>query len=317
MPHAFDTVHVIDIGGSHVTAALTRGGEVIARAQRAIDPHGSVDDVVGGWAAACLELAGPAASGSAGHSDALAETAIGHDLAGAEWGIAMPDPFDFERGVGTFDNVGKFEQLANVDLRAALAGRLDTEPSRIRFVHDAAAYGIGEWVYGEAVGFDRAICITLGTGVGSSFLDHGVPVKTRADVPTNGTVHLLSIDGKPLEETVSTRALIAGYERMTGETLSVKAIAERARAGDERAATLLTETYVALGRALAPWIDAFDAGVVVAGGSISRSWDLLEAPFRAGIAAEHPGRAASLELRASHLLDDAPLLGAAYWVTHP
>ncbi|MCU1475902.1 MAG: hypothetical protein JWQ64_595, partial [Subtercola sp.] len=60
MPHAFDavhitdTVHVIDVGGSHVTAALTRGGDVVARSQRDIDPHGSVDDVVGGWAAACL-----------------------------------------------------------------------------------------------------------------------------------------------------------------------------------------------------------------------------------------------------------------------
>jgi glucokinase len=309
MPHAFDavhitdTVHVIDIGGSHVTAALTRGGDVVARSQRDIDPHGSVDDVVGGWAAACLELAG--AAGSAEHS-----------LAGAEWGIAMPDPFDFERGVGTFDNVGKFEQLANVDLRGELASRLGTEPERIRFVHDAAAYGIGEWVYGEAIGFDRTVCITLGTGVGSSFLDHGVPVKTRDDVPANGTVHLLSIDGNPLEDTVSTRALIAGYERMTGETLSVKAIADRARAGDRQATELLGETYVALGRALAPWIDAFDAGVLVAGGSISRSWDLLEAAFRAGIAAAYPGRAASLELRASHLLDDAPLLGAAYWLTH-
>src|ERR1700712_373413 len=108
-------VHVIDGGGSHVTAALTRGGEVVARVQRDIDAHASVDEIVGGWAAACLELgAAP----------------------GARWGIAMPDPFDFERAVGTFENVAKFERLANVDLRAELAPRLATRPENVRFVHD-------------------------------------------------------------------------------------------------------------------------------------------------------------------------------------
>ncbi|GGF12183.1 ROK family protein [Subtercola lobariae] len=316
MPHDLP-VHVMDIGGSHITAALTLGGTVLARAHRDIDPHGSVDEIVGGWAAACLELAGAGAGAASGGAAEAAGASPPTSIAGASWGIAMPDPFDFERGVGTFDNVGKFEQLANVDLRGELARRLDTAPDRIRFVHDAGAYGIGEWVYGEAVGFDRAVCITLGTGVGSSFLDHGVPVKTRGDVPTNGTAHLLSIDGRPLEETVSTRALIAGYERMTGETITVKTIAERSRAGDQRATDLLDSTYFALGSALAPWIDAFDAAVLVAGGSISRSWNILEPPFRAGIAAAYPERAAAISLRASHLLDDAPLLGAAYWLTHP
>jgi glucokinase len=40
-------------------------------------------------------------------------------------------------------------------------------------VNDAAAFGLGEWVAGAATGAGRAVAITLGTGVGSAFVDNG------------------------------------------------------------------------------------------------------------------------------------------------
>ncbi|MEA9987206.1 MULTISPECIES: ROK family protein [Subtercola] len=293
-----DLVHVIDIGGSHITAAaveLANGMATITQTSgRDIDPHGPAEEILAGWADACRELG---------------------DIENTRWGIAMPDPFDFERGIGTFVNVAKFEHLANVDLRHELAQRLGTAPERVRFLHDAAAYGIGEWMFGEARGHNRAVCITLGTGVGSTFLDRGEPIAHRADVPTNGTVHLLQIDGAPLEDAVSTRAIIAAYERRTATSVEVKTIAERARAGEPDARVVLDGAMHALGAALGPWLAEFEASVLVAGGSISRSWDLLEQPFRAGIAEADPEFAVAIELRPSKLLDEAPLLGAATWLT--
>ncbi|RFA15767.1 hypothetical protein B7R21_03420 [Subtercola boreus] len=297
-------VTVADIGGSHITAAVVgmhgSSARVVASAGADTDPHGAGTEILDIWASACR--------------DAVAQ-AGGDARADAAWAIAMPDPFDYERGVGTFENVAKFENLSGVDIRGELAARLGAEPSAVRFVHDASAYGIGEWMFGAASGHDRAVCITLGTGVGSTFLDHGTPIKHRADVPTNGTVHLLEVDGGPLEDTVSTRAIVAAFARETGETTSVKEIAGRMRAGDAAATRVLEHAFFALGRCLGPWLAAFEASVLVAGGSISRSWDLFEPGFRAGVAEADPACAARLELAASRLLDDAPLLGAAAWLT--
>lgn len=296
--------HVVDIGGSHVTSALVAlspGGataasetypRIVRRAERDIDPHGAAGDILDGWAAACSEVGASAAT----------------------WAFAMPAPFDFERGVGTFENVGKFEHLAGVDLRGQLAARLGVAGERIRFLHDAGAYGIGEWMFGAARGHDRATCFTLGTGVGSAWLDRGEPIIHRADVPVDGEAHLLSFDGRPLEETMSTRAIIGRYRQQTGQTADVRTIAERARGGDEAAREVLDAALTALGSTLAPWLQRFGATVAVVGGSISRSWDLLEAPLRAGIAAARPELAQPIELRASRLLDDAPLFGAAHWL---
>ncbi|RFA08287.1 hypothetical protein B7R54_02895 [Subtercola boreus] len=300
--------NVADIGGSHITAAVVgmSGGtaRVISSAGADTDPHGAGDEILDLWASACLAAVAGAGSESGARADAT-------------WAIAMPDPFDYERGTGTFDNVGKFENLSGVDIRGELAARLGAEPSAVRFLHDASAYGIGEWMFGAASGHDRAVCITLGTGVGSTFLDHGTPVKHRADVPTNGTVHLLEVDGGPLEDTVSTRAIVAAFARSTGETTTVKDIAGRVRSGDTAAAAVLGHASNALGRCLGPWLAAFEATVMVAGGSISRSWDLFEPGFRAGVAEADPAYARTLELAASRLLDEAPLLGAAAWLTRP
>lgn len=327
-------VNVADIGGSHITAAVVElvGGpdaagsasltaRVLSSVGADTDPHGSADEILGAWTQACLGAVAEADRAAAGAAEAGGETSEAASTLSPGWAFAMPDPFDFERGIGTFENVAKFENLSGLDLRAALAERLDAPPPAVRFLHDAAAYGIGEWMFGAAAGHDRAVVITLGTGVGSTFLDHGIAVAHRADVPTNGTVHLLQIDGAPLEDTASTRAILAAYERAalpsdpgTGAApVTVKQIAERARAGEAAAAQVLDHALFELGAALAPWLAAFEATVLVVGGSMSRSWDLLEPPFRAGIEGARPELAASLTLAASPLLDDAPLLGAAAW----
>ena len=44
--------------------------------------------------------------------------------AGQRWGVAIPGPFDYERGIGLFADVGKFEALCGVDVREALAAGL-------------------------------------------------------------------------------------------------------------------------------------------------------------------------------------------------
>ena len=268
----------MDVGGSHVTAALVDGSTIVARADFDLDPHGTADEILGTIARAGLQL---------GQHDA--------------WTLAFPGPFDYARGIGTFEGVAKFGAIAGLDLRALLGERLS---SAVQFVDDADAYGQGEWLAGAAKGHDRAICITLGTGMGASFLRDGVAVWDGDGVPPGGNLYPFEYRGGPIEDTVSTRALLASYGH---DGVSVRELFERARAGESSAGLVVEQTMEHLGRFLAPFIAGFEATMLVVGGSISQSWDLIEPPLRHGL-----GPTGTQTAR-SELLDDAPLIGAALW----
>ena len=277
---------VLEIGGTHVSAALlappwTVSDEQVHRSPVRADGTATeiVDDLLRGAAAL-----GP--------------------QPGARWGVAIPGPFDYAAGIGCFEGVGKFDALRGVALGEILAKELDA--AGVVFLNDAHAFGIGEWRAGAARGHDRVLVLTLGTGVGSCFLHRGTPVTTGPDVPPEGRADLLTIDGAPLEDTVSRRALLA--RAGAGAGVDVRDLAERARAGDTAAEALFTGTFAALGRAMAPWVRRFDASLVVVGGAIAASWDLVAAPLRAGLS---DGRAELPVVPASSA--HAGLVGAAWW----
>jgi glucokinase len=281
-----EAVPVLEIGGTHVTAALVVDATVNAAARLPLPADGSATEILDGIAAAATTLDAPP---------------------GTRWGVAVPGPFDYAAGIGLFHDVGKFDALYGVDVGAELARRLPSP--RLRFLNDADAFGIGEYVSGAAAGHPRAVGLTLGSGVGSAFLDHGVPVNDGPLVPPDGSAHLLQFQGRPLEETVSRRAIRATYARVTNaEAPDVQVIAERARNGDADAKSVLDNAFHALGTTIWPWLATFDATVLVVGGSIAASWDLVEDPLRVGLPA-------GVELRPASRSADAALLGAAWWAT--
>jgi glucokinase len=260
----------------------------VARTARArLDPDGSAEAVVAAVVGASEALGPPT---------------------GARWAVAVPGPFDYAEGVGRFEHVGKFEALNGYPLRQALVRRMPSRPSALRFLNDAQAYGLGEW---DAAGRpDRLICITLGTGVGSAFVAHGRPVTGGPDVPPLGEVHRLTWAGRDLEDHVSRRAIRRAFLDVTGLDRDVDAIARLARSGDAAATEVLDGAMTVLGGALGGWVARFRPDVLVVGGSMSRSWDLLAPPLGAALRAAGVG----VEARASTLLEDAALLGAARWL---
>lgn len=269
-------IAVMDIGGSHVTAALVADGRVTTRADADLDPHGSAEHILG-------TIAG-----------------VGAELGSHEsWMLAFPGPFDYERGIGTFEGVAKFAALANRDLKSELGARLAAD---VRFVDDADAYIMGEWAAGAARGHSRVIGVTLGTGLGAAFLVDGHPQTGGPGVPPGGNLYPQSYLGGPIEDTVSTRALLASYGQ---NGVSVREVFERARAGEASALDAVTSTMQHLGRFAAPFIADFGATVFVVGGSISQSWDLIEPALRSGLGDT------TVAIARSELLADAPLIGAA------
>jgi len=300
-------VPVLDVGGTHVTAALvdpaTSHPVPSSVTRKPLGAHADADGILDTIAQAALQL-------PTGHS--------------SSWGVAMPGPFDYDTGIGRFAGIGKFESLSGVDVGAGLRQRLAERAGRLWFLNDADAFALGEYRAGAAEGHDRAVCLTLGTGIGSSFLRGGLPVHDDPEVPPGGRVHRLRIDGSPLEETVSRRAIRVHYARLAAPLNQLASPEERAlpdvheiaalaEQGDPAASEAFRYAFDALGRALAPWIDRFEATAVVVGGSVAQSWNLIHPAFTQGKGSARTGSAAVRVLPARQP-EEAPLIGAAHWV---
>jgi glucokinase len=218
------------------------------------------------------------------------------------FGVAAPGPFDYDAGVCLVTH--KLPGLYGVNLRRELAQALGLAGEAVSFLNDAEAFLLGEWWAGAARGHRLALGITLGTGLGSAFLENGRFVRSDLRVPADGALYTLAFRGRPVEQTISRGALLARY----GGELDVEQIAERARGGEAGARRVFEELAADLAEFLAAPLDAFAPTCLVIGGSIARAWDLLE-PTMVEALADRPLRVA----RAVNI-DDAPLLGAARYV---
>jgi len=292
-------VSVMDVGGTHVTAARV---DVTSRSivngesfREPLDGQGSAAEIL----SAMLRCASrpPPQPGSC-------------------WSVAVPGPFDYERGIARYAGVGKFDALNGIDLRTAL--RHLPGATSITFHNDADAFLAGEWWAGAASGHRAAVGITLGTGVGSSFLRDGHILQHGPGVPPEGRADLLRYGGRPLEETVSRHAIRRAYAHATGQspTPDVREITQRARQGDRTATEVLARAFRALGTVLGPYLARFEPGVVVVGGSIAASWDLVALPLRSGLTGADR-RTVAIALEPALHPTEAPLLGAAYLAGEP
>ena len=185
-------------------------------------------------------------------------------------------------------------------------------------MNDADAFAVGEWRQGVTAAAARCVGITLGSGVGSSFLDNGIPVTTGPIVPPHGRAHRLKIGSADLEDVVSRRAILsrylAGPDVTNAPGLDVHDIFDRSRAGDDWATQVLEDAFCALGGALAPWFTRFEATAVAFGGAMTGSWDLILPPLRRGLITA--GARLDIALLPSADTERSALVGAATYA-HP
>jgi glucokinase len=257
----------VDIGGSHVTAALVdvEARRVVFRSLRRApvreaDPATAILDA---WSGACLAAAaaGPAPEGVS---------------------LAVPAPFDADAGASLMTH--KFRALHSLPLLPLLHQRWVGTPLDgldIRIANDADCFALGEWWAGLAQTDVRVIGITLGTGLGSGFVRDGRIVSSAADVPDGGELwDLPYLDGRA-EDYTAGRFITASWRALSGQTLDAAAVARLARGGDARAAAIFAAFGGHLGAVLRPHLDAFRPSRVVVGGNLARAWPLFEATLRA------------------------------------
>jgi glucokinase len=279
-------VGAIDIGGTHVTAGRVDTGSrsVAARTRVALPTAGARSELLEEILRAAVSIARP-------DVDRL--------------GVAVPGPFDYSTGVSRIAH--KLRGLYGVDLRTELCAALRFgEATAVRFLNDADAFVLGEWWAGAARGHARVVGITLGTGLGSSFIDAGRVVES----PAGRALYELPFRGAPVEQTISSGGVRTRYRGADAEGIDAVDIAARANEGDPEALRAFEELGQALGEFLHPFLRAFRPGCLVVGGSIARSWELFAGALRAQL---EPIESLEAVTAAEHL-EDAPLLGAGWHV---
>jgi glucokinase len=285
-----------DIGGSHISCAIIDlEKETILKhtlASQKVDNQASASEILVTW------------------NTALRESLMQIDknqVAGI--GFAMPGPFEYDKGIARFTHdVAKYEKLNGINVASKIKELLDLpDDSEARFMNDASSFGVGEAWVGKASTAKRSVSITLGTGFGSAFIDNGVPVVERDDVPKMGCLwHLPFINGIA-DDYFSTRWFIRRYSEKTGHNADgVKEIADKFLL-DTHDKDVFVEFGLNLGNFLSPWLKKFNADVLVIGGNVSAAFNLF-GPFMERVLREQSVNAV---IKISELKEDAALIGAA------
>jgi len=219
-------------------------------------------------------------------------------------GLAVPGPFDLERGISLMKH--KFSSLYGLNLRRIIVQSLGLEKEfPIIFKLDSWAFVVGEAWQGIARGYRRIIGITLGMGLGSAFMVDGRIVTEGPGVPPEGWLWNLPYEGGLLEDRVARRGIIERYKELAGEDLDVKEIAIRGFRGDRNSLKVFEEIGLILGRCLKPIAMKFKPNCIVFGGQISKAFDLFKGPLVEELKGVHSLR----KIARSSQIDLSPLYG--------
>jgi|GEM_PF-21594 len=321
--HSDKIILSADIGGSHVTTGLIHVDtlEVIPGSIREsrLDAKAGPDMILNTGLLPAFDTA----------IQAIADFKESYQLAGLA--IAIPGPFDYQRGIFRLSGLDKYGNLYGVDFKRFLYDRLPLDPALpVFFKNDADCFGLGAYAthVGEVrvqeledralasgLAVNKMIGITLGTGLGSAFVEDGQTLEGGKEVPEGGhlynqqlqfsmkTADFENVDLQEglfsygmSEELISTRGLlhyvnnrVFDVKTDTAESKlleNVKDLAVLARSGtdalgehDKEAAALAVEAFkvmgFGLGSCLKPWFDKFKPATLVLGGGIAEASDLF------------------------------------------
>lgn len=285
----------VDVGGSHVSCCAfdIAKKELLSETltEKKVDGHAAADQIIGDWAMALKQTMDKTVNGK---------------LLGI--GFAMPGPFNYVQGIGLFDNVGKFISMKDFNVLKALKKKMDIpDEVELRFINDATAFALGEAASGKGQAFDKVAVITLGTGVGSAFIEDRIPVLTGHQVPSMGCIWHLPYRNGIADEYFSTRWFTSEYKKLTGTAVKgVKELADKV-SEDSTARQLFRIFGTNLGDFIAPHLNKFNAGVLVIGGNISKANRLFLGEFVNALKKNN----CRTQVKISDLNEDAAMLGCA------
>ncbi len=234
-----------------------------------------------------------------------------HDIKICGIAVDTPGPFDFENGISLMEH--KFRAIYGIPLKPwfyEAAGK--TLP--VTFIHDSAAFILGE-LWGERFkDVKNAAGVMLGTGLGFALYKDG-----KLCVKENGTPEV-SIYASPLydgiaEDYISRRGIISTYRKLMAQAgleydraADAKEIGDLADSGDEVAHNAYATMAKNLAVVLSPIFEKYEPEVLVLGGQISRSFNHMEQELVKGLADCRSLKVITLSDR----IENGHMLGAAH-----
>ncbi len=262
----------LDIGGSHVASAVfttnrTGSNEFIVHHQP-LDANASAVAIVQ-------------------QISTVIQGALGNEHKPAAVGIAMPGPFNYEAGISEIAGVGgKFASTFGLHVGEALKTFAALpKGSGLVFANDAHCFGVGANATMNPKS-KRNICLTLGTGFGSAFLENGILLPKSKWITDSGYLYNQPYFESIADDYFSTRWFLQEYYRTCGTQIeSVKALA--AHAAEDACAQLVFKQFGRnLAQFLQPWIKKFECDGLIIGGNIVKAWSLFGEEFMEAL--KHP-----------------------------
>jgi len=306
----------VDVGGTKVLAVLVDAGDptTVLAERRVPTPHGA-DALVDAVTALVEELdpagRGPVGLGIPGLVDAADVFRYGPNLPG----------------------------VVDLDARAALGARLGRP---VRASNDATCATYAEFTGGAGAGVRDGILLTLGTGIGGGLVVDG-EVRHGANGFAGEPGHMVVDPGGPRcpcgrrgcweryasgsglgmlgREAAVAGRLAAAVELAAGDPESVRGehVVAAARAGDGAAGEVLDEYAWWVGLGLANLVDLLDPSLVVLGGGVIESADVLLDRIRSAMAPQvlAAGHRPAVPVEAARFGEHAGAIGAAVLALTP
>lgn len=266
----------------------------------------------------------PTPRGVAAIEEALVDLVGSFDVPTRDWstiGLGVPGLVSLDGSIVSSPNLPEVE---NFPVRERLIARLGRD---VHVDNDANCAARAEWRVGAARGFDDALVVTLGTGIGGGIVSGGRVVRGAngfageiGHIVVQAGGRLCACGRHGCWEQYASGTALGRMAREAGDvawpvtghdSIDVRRAAE---AGDERAMGIVDDfsRWVALG--VASLVHTFDPQVVVIGGGVAHRADIVRRAVERWIGeylyASHVRRPPKVVL-AEHG-EDAGALGAAF-----
>lgn len=289
-----DVVAAVDLGGTRTKAALVDRDLTVV--ERLVEPTP-------------LDLGTAIGAAVAGTLGRLSAAASGLRVIGC--GVVVPGLVDEGSGVGVLSVNHGWRDLP-IRSRVSSATGLPTVVG-----HDVRAGLVAEARLGAAVGATDVLFLPLGTGIAAALMVDGHVLSGGGWAGELGHV---SVDPTGpecpcgavgcLEVIASAAAVGREYASRTGDSVDARVVAQRVVAGDAVAVAVWDRAVDALARAIHATLTLTGIDLVVVGGGLAQSGELLLGPLRQQIEAlrtfQRPARVVPATLG-----DWAGCLGAA------
>ena len=249
-----------DIGGTHITSAIVSSSDwkILSDTQvrKHVDSSSDAKSIFQSWAENilhCIER----------YKHSYKEHAEINRI-----GIAMPGPFDYEKGISLMKNQDKYDSLYQLEVSEGIKEALNNQPIEIKYINDAAAFLQGE-IFSQQIQHEQKVLgITLGTGLGSA-------VWSKGSKAFDADLWKVKYQDSIFEEYLVTRWFTSRFKELSGhQEKGLKEIIEN-HSNSEAFQKLISEYRIHLKNFLDYFKQEHDASHFIIGGNIAKAWNII------------------------------------------